>query len=996
MHKSVNSGTMKIKLLVIFVTVLFSLRLLSQAPPWQWARQGASGGSEIALDVCTDATSTNIYACGSFDGNLNSVYGSSMSVAQGQSDGLVLKYDAGGTLLWAFSIGGAGAEDIRGITTDPLGDVYIIGSFNGTCDFDPSAATFNLISSGRDGFLAKYNPSGTFQWAVKFGGASTDNVWGIYADANGIYVTGYYTGIAAFNSTSGPQNIISAQGNEDLFGIKYNVSGVVQWIISQGDSETDMGYEVIADNNNVYFIGSYDENIKLYNANGNLAASRVSEQNNKSSVIISAYSQAGVLQWANNISSTDDNLGLGITQDAGNIYVTGSISSNAHFQYPNPSFTVASSATDIFLAKLSKSSGVFTWVSAQTGSGSGNESGYDIELNYNTLVVFGAYNGTLNYQPFGGTSISSNNNDIFLTCFDLSGNYLWTAPASGVGSDIPAGLALNTTGGIFVSGAYSSGIAFGSTSLTGAGNSNIFVAKIGCDSILSNFTVPSTQTICAGNSPSVITGSVSAGLNYSVQWQMSTNAVNWTNASGTATNVSYSPPTLTTSTYFRRVISAAATCTNFSNGPSAFVSVDQIPVSDPGPDQFVCIKTPSTTLAAVSPTSGTGVWSVISGSATLNTPTLANTGVTNLTIGNTVFQWLVSSGVCPATSSEMTITVVDVASPAVVGANQTICSNTTMLSAISPSSGTGFWTVLSGTGSVAAIAIPSTMVSGVGTGTNSFLWTVSNGVCPPSYDTLFVVVDAMPANAYASVDQTICIASATMGAISTTIGSGWWNVVSGSGIFLDSTVNNTRIDSLAPGKNVFRWSVVNGVCPQTFDEVNVWRELPPDSVFAGSDQRVEIPVADLSATTPSLGIGYWQILQGSGIFEDDSSAITRITGLAQGDNRLRWSVKKGVCPVTTSDLVIYLEPLKIPNGFSPNGDGINDTFTIPGVDYYEHAELSVFNRWGGMVYHNLSYKNDWIGTSMNLEPLVDDTYFFTLIISSDMNFKGFVIIKTSK
>ncbi len=84
------------------------------------------------------------------------------------------------------------------------------------------------------------------------------------------------------------------------------------------------------------------------------------------------------------------------------------------------------------------------------------------------------------------------------------------------------------------------------------------------------------------------------------------------------------------------------------------------------------------------------------------------------------------------------------------------------------------------------------------------------------------------------------------------------------------------------------------------------------------------------------------------------------------------------------------------NGFSPNGDGINDTYVIPGVDYYEHADFSVFNRWGGLVYHNPSYKNEWNGGNMDHELLADDTYYFTLKISAAMSFNGYIIIKAAK
>lgn len=113
--------------------------------------------------------------------------------------------------------------------------------------------------------------------------------------------------------------------------------------------------------------------------------------------------------------------------------------------------------------------------------------------------------------------------------------------------------------------------------------------------------------------------------------------------------------------------------------------------------------------------------------------------------------------------------------------------------------------------------------------------------------------------------------------------------------------------------------------------------------------------------------------------------------------------------------------LKVPNVFTPNGDGANDYFIISideaesnidngsntrgGADpesqheydnyeplnkYYESTELVVFNRWGRIVYQSKDYQNDWDGGS-----LPDGTYFYVLKchgLKHDANFQGSVMI----
>lgn len=79
------------------------------------------------------------------------------------------------------------------------------------------------------------------------------------------------------------------------------------------------------------------------------------------------------------------------------------------------------------------------------------------------------------------------------------------------------------------------------------------------------------------------------------------------------------------------------------------------------------------------------------------------------------------------------------------------------------------------------------------------------------------------------------------------------------------------------------------------------------------------------------------------------------------------------------------------SGFSPNGDGVNETFMIAGIAQYEHT-LTVFNRQGLMVYTSNDYKSDWKGT-WNGDMLPDGTYFYILNYDDGKKMTGYVQIK---
>lgn len=64
---------------------------------------------------------------------------------------------------------------------------------------------------------------------------------------------------------------------------------------------------------------------------------------------------------------------------------------------------------------------------------------------------------------------------------------------------------------------------------------------------------------------------------------------------------------------------------------------------------------------------------------------------------------------------------------------------------------------------------------------------------------------------------------------------------------------------------------------------------------------------------------------------------------------------------------------KIPNVFTPDGDGINDNFQILGIEAYERVEIVVTNRWGNEVYKNNNYRNNWNGRD-----LLEGVYYYQI------------------
>lgn len=95
-----------------------------------------------------------------------------------------------------------------------------------------------------------------------------------------------------------------------------------------------------------------------------------------------------------------------------------------------------------------------------------------------------------------------------------------------------------------------------------------------------------------------------------------------------------------------------------------------------------------------------------------------------------------------------------------------------------------------------------------------------------------------------------------------------------------------------------------------------------------------------------------------------------------------------VVPLCSFDEIV------IPEGFSPDGDGINDYFEIPGIEQYPDNSLIVFNAWGTQVFDSVGYKSTWDGNDRPSGKLVPEgTYYYVLKVKDQQDVRGQVIIK---
>ncbi len=208
------------------------------------------GTSDDYCYKCVIDKAGNICVAGKSSSSANiSTPGSHQPVLGGGTDGFLVKFNSAGVRQWGTYYGGAGAsEEINDCDVDTAGNVYIVatpGSYQ------------SILGGGYDGFLVKFNPSGTRQWGTYYGGSGTEQISGCTVDSSGyVYLSGHTASVSLGLSTPGSHQPSFAGGSTDGIAAKFDLNGNRIWATYYGGTGNDYLNKVITDKNgNVYFIG---------------------------------------------------------------------------------------------------------------------------------------------------------------------------------------------------------------------------------------------------------------------------------------------------------------------------------------------------------------------------------------------------------------------------------------------------------------------------------------------------------------------------------------------------------------------------------------------------------------------------------------------------------------------------------------------------------------------------------------------------------------------
>jgi large repetitive protein len=404
-----------------------------------------------------------------------------------------------------------------------------------------------------------------------------------------------------------------------------------------------------------------------------------------------------------------------------------------------------------------------------------------------------------------------------------------------------------------------------------------------------------------------------------------------------------------------------------------------------GPDQEAC-NVPSFTLAANTPTIGTGLWSVVAGTATFMDATNPATTVTVTAGTSATLQWTITNGTC--TSTDQVIITNDAApAPANAGADQAQCNTSSFtVTGNTPSVGTGVWSVVSGAGVVITTPTAVSTVVTVPAGIVAVLrWSITNGLCSTT-DDVQLTNSLPPTPANAGADQNGCaVPSFTLAANTPVLGTGVWSVVSGPATITNPADPASTV-TVTPGSTaVLQWTITNGGCTST-DQVSLTNDLAPSPAAAGVDQvQCQNTSFTVTGNTPTVGTGTWTVTSGAGVtIATPGSATTSVTVPDGVVAVLTWTITNGTC-ITSDDVQLtnFAKPTQA-NAGPDQANCENIDFTLA-ANAPAAGETGTWTLLTGAGYGSaLTNLDDYTSPTTMAHVAIGDSAFLVWTISNGM------------
>jgi len=287
-------------------------------------------------------------------------------------------------------------------------------------------------------------------WIKGIASPGTDGGNAVAVDSNGnLYTAGYFQGTITLGSIT-----LTSVGSQNIVLAKYSAGGTLQWAERIGlGSETPAGI-ALDSGGNLFVAGSFSGTTDLSGARTAGSGTSLSTP----SVFLAKYSNTGAYLWAKGFAASTAN---GVVVDsAGNVIITGSFQGTANFG----GGPVTAYGFDTFLAKYT-GAGQYLWVKTANTSNGAFPGGLAVD-SANNIVLGGRFLGSINFGTGPVSSVSTMAYSAYLTKFSAAGSCLWTKVYGSSYAMMVAGVAVDSSANIYLTGDFYNSASLGSGTLS--------------------------------------------------------------------------------------------------------------------------------------------------------------------------------------------------------------------------------------------------------------------------------------------------------------------------------------------------------------------------------------------------------------------------------------------------------------------------------------------------------------------------------------------------
>lgn len=351
------------------------------------------------------------------------------------------------TFEWAYAWeSGSGKK----ILQDSNGDLFIIGEFQDTLDFDPSS-NVNIITSngGGDIYISKWDTDGNMIWTKTIGGTSFDEFDDASIDAQGnLIISGYFRGTVDFDPGNSVFTLSGPASFANTFILKLNNNGDFIWVGNIGYNCSPLNL-ALATTGDIFVAGGFSTLISGVDFDPGPGNTNTLSVSNRDLFLLKLNSSGG-FQWVKTTGSSNSSgssIYKAITIDnQNNLYLAGSFKKTIDFDFGTgvSSLTSNNNNNDIFIEKLDNN-GNLIWVK---GIGNAeNDVVNDIEIDqFGNVYTYGRFKNALDFDPGpnGFFFTSNGDNDVFLQKLDNNGDFVWAKTYGGINGESANTLTIDT------------------------------------------------------------------------------------------------------------------------------------------------------------------------------------------------------------------------------------------------------------------------------------------------------------------------------------------------------------------------------------------------------------------------------------------------------------------------------------------------------------------------------------------------------------------------